>query len=199
MGQIITTTLTDLMVYVLPLPTLFGLRLPLIQRIGLMVLFSIGSVVIIAGIMRNYWVHHVVYQTYDVTWEGFDLWIWTAVEVNLGVICGCVPSLKVLVWPSKSRKTTYLTPDSGRTIGSIPLGRPANSRGAEKLFDAATDLEFSVSNPEREAADSFSAIIQNPADSKSQRSDEEADHCTFLSEESLELPREQPRSSEERE
>lgn len=35
-------------------------------------------------------------ETYDVTWEGFYLWIWAAVEVNLGVICGCVPALRPL-------------------------------------------------------------------------------------------------------
>lgn len=51
--------------------------------------------------------HKVVYDTYDVTWDGFDLWIWTAVEVNLGVICGCVPSLKPLVFRYRSRSTTY--------------------------------------------------------------------------------------------
>ena len=35
-------------------------------------------------------------ETYDITWEGFNLWIWAAVEVNLGVICGCVPVLRPL-------------------------------------------------------------------------------------------------------
>ena len=186
MAQSITTVLTDLMVYVLPLPKLFRLNLPLIQRIGLMALFSVGSVVIIAGVLRNYWVHHVVYQTYDVTWEGFDLWIWTAVEVNLGVICGCVPALKILVWPGKSRKGTYETPNSRRTIGSLPLGRIIHSRANEKFFETATDIEMSMSH--QEAAGSFSTIVQDPDDSRRDRSDEEADLCTFLSEESLELP-----------
>jgi len=162
MAQSITTVLTDLMVYVLPLPKLFRLNLPLIQRIGLMALFSVGSVVIIAGVLRNYWVHHVVYQTYDVTWEGFDLWIW------------------------KSRKGTYETPNSRRTIGSLPLGRIIHSRANEKFFETATDIEMSMSH--QEAAGSFSTIVQDPDDSRRDRSDEEADLCTFLSEESLELP-----------
>ncbi|KAK3290404.1 uncharacterized protein B0H64DRAFT_452362 [Chaetomium fimeti] len=35
-------------------------------------------------------------ETYDVTWYGFHLWMWTAVEVHLGIICGCVPWLKSL-------------------------------------------------------------------------------------------------------
>jgi len=75
------------------------------QRIGLIALFSLGFVVVIAGCMRLYWTHYVVEETFDVTWDGFDLWVWTAVEVNLGVICGCVPVLKPLFFPSKTGKS----------------------------------------------------------------------------------------------
>jgi hypothetical protein len=102
MGQTLSTVLTDFMVFILPLPTLYALRLPAAQRIVLLVLFSFGVVVVLASAMRTYYVWHVVVQTWDVTWEGFPLWIWTAVEVNLGVIAGCVPSLKPLVYPSSN-------------------------------------------------------------------------------------------------
>lgn len=47
--------------------------------------------------MRLYWVIQVTLYTYDVTWDGFELWIWTAVEVNMGVVCGCAPMLRPLV------------------------------------------------------------------------------------------------------
>ncbi|KAK8005869.1 hypothetical protein PG991_012166 [Apiospora marii] len=97
MTQTIITVLIDLAVYILPLPTLYRLSLPLHQRIGLMVLFGLGAVVVAAGCMRTYWVHHVELETYDVTWEGYELWIWAAVEANLGVICGCAPILRSLV------------------------------------------------------------------------------------------------------
>lgn len=88
MVQVILTVVADFTVWVLPLPTLFAARLALI------VLFSFDFFVIFAACMRTYWIHYVVQETYDVTWEGFDLWIWTTVEVHLGVICGCVPCLK---------------------------------------------------------------------------------------------------------
>lgn len=106
MGQTTVTVITDFIVYVLPMPTLWKLQLPLAQRISLMILFGFGGVVVIAGCMRTYWVHYVELETYDVTWEGFYLWIWAAVEVNLGVICGCAPVLKPLLFPAKSRNGT---------------------------------------------------------------------------------------------
>lgn len=95
-GQAVTSVLTDLLIYILPLPTLHALNLPRRQRIALLLVFSLGFVVVLAGCMRLYWVAEVVNNTYDVTWDGFVMWIWTAVEVNLGVICGCAPTLRPL-------------------------------------------------------------------------------------------------------
>lgn len=188
MAHAVLTVLTDVMMYVLPMPTLFQLRLPLLQRIGLICLFGAGSVVIIAGILRTYWVHYVEYETYDVTWAGFYVWIWTAVEVNLGVICGCVPSLKVLVWCSKSRKGTYGTPGSNRTIGSAPVGK-MRSEITETELDTELDFELAKTLSRMEGDDSFSIIVQDPEELSRNHSLYEADNGTFLSEESLGLPR----------
>ena len=90
------TAILDFYLWVLPLPTLYHTKLPLSQRIALITLFSFALVVILAGGIRTYWTHYVVEETYDVTWYGFHLWLWTAVEVQLGLICGCVPWLKSL-------------------------------------------------------------------------------------------------------
>jgi len=101
--QTIVNVITDFMIYTLPIPTLFRLSLPINQRIGLIVLFGFGGVIVVAGSFRAYWVHYVLFETYDVTWEGFQLWVWTAVETNIGVICGCIPALKPLLFPTKAR------------------------------------------------------------------------------------------------
>ncbi|KAH7021295.1 uncharacterized protein B0I36DRAFT_225874, partial [Microdochium trichocladiopsis] len=97
LAQAIVTELIDLIVYVLPMPTLWVLKLPLTQRISLMALFGLGAVVIVAACMRAYWVWYIEFATYDVTWCGSELWIWAAVEANLGVICGCAPAMKPLL------------------------------------------------------------------------------------------------------
>jgi hypothetical protein len=101
--QTVFNVITDFVIYVLPMPTLFHLTLPSAQRIGLMILFGVGCVIVVAGSFRAYWVHQVLYDTYDVTWEGFNLWIWTAVETNVGVICGCIPSLKPILFRTRSQ------------------------------------------------------------------------------------------------
>lgn len=77
--------------------------------------------------MRLYWVVSVTLYTYDVTWEGFQLWIWTAVEVNLGVVCGCAPMLRPLVakgrgWYNESvkqKRRKSIVRDSKRRCVSV--------------------------------------------------------------------------------
>jgi hypothetical protein len=101
--QTVVNVITDFMIYTLPIPTLFSLSLPMIQRIGLVVLFSVGGIIVVAGSFRAYWVHYVLYETYDATWYGYEIWLWTAIETNVGVICGCIPALKPLLFPSRAR------------------------------------------------------------------------------------------------
>ncbi len=90
------TAALDFFAWVLPLPTFYNTRLPLAQRLALVTLFSFGLVAVIASCVRIYWAHYILEETYDVTWYGFQLWMWMAVEVQLGLICGCVPWLKSL-------------------------------------------------------------------------------------------------------
>ncbi|KAL2133306.1 hypothetical protein VTI74DRAFT_2572 [Chaetomium olivicolor] len=115
LAQAIATVTSDFIVWVLPLPALYRAKLPLHQRLALIVLFSFGALVVFAACMRTYWIHYVVVETYDVTWEGFHLWMWTAVEIHLGIICGCVPWLKSLFKFWWSRHT--VTDLSGGTGG----------------------------------------------------------------------------------
>ncbi len=96
MAHSISGAILDFFVWALPLPTLYRAKLPLRQRLALLALFSVGLVVVIAGCIRIYWIHLVVETTYDVTWYGFQMWLWTAVEVQLAIVCGCVPWLKSL-------------------------------------------------------------------------------------------------------
>lgn len=99
------TAVLDFFAWVLPLPTFYKTRLPLAQRLALVTLFSFGLVAVIASCVRIYWAHYVFDKTYDVTWYGFQLWMWMAVEVQLGLICGCVPWLKSLFKRWKTGQT----------------------------------------------------------------------------------------------
>lgn len=115
MFQSVMTVLTDFLVWALPLWTLYRARLPVTQRVALIILFSFGLLVCVAGCVRMYWVHYITDRTYDPTWQGIHLWIWTAIEIDLGVICGCVPWLKSLVKYRKNGSSNLTEPLSNVT------------------------------------------------------------------------------------
>lgn len=111
------------------------------KRFLLIALFSFGLFVVIAACFRTYWIHYVVQETYDVTWYGFHLWLWTAVEVHLGIICGCVPWLGSLYRFWRERKNSRrgnhgitsvaeLVDTSGRRRGSPGQSGKTAKRGS---------------------------------------------------------------------
>lgn len=106
MTQAILTVVADFLVWVLPLPTFYRAQIPFHQRVILIVLFSAGLFVVFAACIRTYWIHYVVWKTWDPTWEGIQLWAWTAVEIHLGIMCGCVPYFKSLFRFWKGKKTS---------------------------------------------------------------------------------------------
>ncbi|KAL0931188.1 uncharacterized protein CTRU02_213923 [Colletotrichum truncatum] len=121
-GQGITNVITDIAVYLLPMPTLFKLQMPMTQRVSLVVLFGLGLVVVIAGIMRTYWVLYVEIKyvqdpSYDLMWDSYNIWIWTALEANLAIICGCAPAIRRL-FTKGGNQNNYKVGSSVQTIGS---------------------------------------------------------------------------------
>lgn len=131
MVQSTLNVVTDFMIYALPIPTLFSLSLPWGQRIGLAILFSVGGVIVVAGSFRAYWIHYTLFRTYDATWEGYQIWVWTAVETNVGVICGCIPALKPLLFPARARQQ-----------GSKYANGSNHSRRKEKITPVIDQVEM---------------------------------------------------------
>ncbi|KAF6807442.1 integral membrane protein [Colletotrichum sojae] len=141
-GQGITTVATDIAVYLLPLPTLFKLQMPMLQRISLAALFGLGFVVVVAGIVRTYWViyvevNYVTDPSYDLTWDSYNIWIWTALEANLAIICGCAPAIRRLFTKGGSQ-SQFKVGSSVKTIGSSGKKRDRARGGTQDSDDLET-------------------------------------------------------------
>jgi hypothetical protein len=52
--------------------------------------------VCVAGALRLYY-SIITDKSSDTPWEGFYLWTWESVEVNLGIVCASAPCLKSLI------------------------------------------------------------------------------------------------------
>ncbi|KAJ9318735.1 hypothetical protein DTO271D3_865 [Paecilomyces variotii] len=137
--------ITDLLILVLPMPILTRMRLPQKQKIILVLTFSFGFFVAVVDVIRIAYLQNastsrfLAYKAYDTsynnsveysdfTWYASLAFMWSAIEVNVGMICACVPSLKPLVsriFPRMLRDTDEVTYD-----GSVEPPRPSADMAA---------------------------------------------------------------------
>ncbi|KAI1762146.1 MFS general substrate transporter [Hypoxylon sp. FL1150] len=137
---------TDLAILALPLPVLTGMRLPRRQKVILVFTFALGIFVTVVDVVRIYYLEQAITQvsvsvsddpeatfgdSSEFAWNASLSLMWSAVEVNVGMICACIPTLKplirrilpaMLVDPNATR--TYDKDTSTDGNGSSSNGRP---------------------------------------------------------------------------
>ncbi|KAH6956796.1 hypothetical protein DER45DRAFT_595518 [Fusarium avenaceum] len=127
--------ISDLFLFVLPLPMVFQLQLPAKQKIGLMGIFTIGSLTVITSIVRVSLLPSML-GNMDLTWTIAYPSIWIIVEANLIITCATMPTLRKFfkhVAPKLIGESRYgsKTGKSGKSskYGKPDTGSKPSSRG----------------------------------------------------------------------
>jgi hypothetical protein len=60
--------------------------MPRRQRFAVAILFGLGFIVTIAGVVRTWYIYRSLFREYDQTWYAYPLWIAAAIEIDLGVV-----------------------------------------------------------------------------------------------------------------
>ncbi|EKD15373.1 uncharacterized protein L3040_001740 [Drepanopeziza brunnea f. sp. 'multigermtubi'] len=89
----IINTLTDILTVLLPIRTVSTLQLPRRQMIIVIVLFGLGFISCIAGIVRTYYMWEVTVG-WDQTWRSYPVWKTSAIELYLAIICASIPATR---------------------------------------------------------------------------------------------------------
>ncbi|KAF2803590.1 uncharacterized protein BDZ99DRAFT_427008, partial [Mytilinidion resinicola] len=85
---------TDLTLLTLPIPMIVRLQMPRIQKIGLVAMFTLGSLTCVTSIIRLVVIIPSLTDL-DQTWALSIPCIWIVVEANLVIICGSLPVLRL--------------------------------------------------------------------------------------------------------
>ncbi|KAK3645444.1 hypothetical protein LTR56_009171 [Elasticomyces elasticus] len=125
---------TDIATGVLPLPVFNSLELPKRQKIALMSVFALGGFTCVVSILRLQSLY-VISRATDVSWNNPLAAIWSSVEINTGILCSCLPTLKACV----SRYLPRLFTTKLSRAGS----RPSHARGASKYHKNGTRSKMS--------------------------------------------------------
>ncbi|KAL2045122.1 hypothetical protein ABVK25_012213 [Lepraria finkii] len=98
-GNAIPNIVTDWALLFLPIPYIRRLHQSRAQKIALCGVFGLGGFICIISIVRLYIMATQLFHTAstDVTWLFIGSSTWTAVEVNIGIVSACLPSLRPLL------------------------------------------------------------------------------------------------------
>ncbi|OAG13086.1 uncharacterized protein CC84DRAFT_1227981 [Paraphaeosphaeria sporulosa] len=103
----ISNLVTDLIIFFLPLPLIMKLNMSLGNRIGLIILFSIGFFICLITTLRMATLPQTL-KLKEPTWESAPTNLWSFIEAAVGVICACLISLRRTIsrfWPQRWRST----------------------------------------------------------------------------------------------
>lgn len=145
---------TDLAILLLIIPVLTTMTLPQRQKLLLVFTYSLGIFVLIVDMARvSYLVQTLVDKPYapagpthgydstrNGSWDTSLSYMWSAVDVNMSIVCACIPTLKPLVirilpWVVTSPQNALSS--TSDTVGSSSRDR---ERG-RPTEDSAIDLE----------------------------------------------------------
>ena len=160
--------ITDLAILFLPMPILTSMRLPKKQKIILVITFGFGVFVAVVDVIRIAYLQDAQRATLvaaqadraesgvdqrntsDFSWYASLSFMWSTVEINLGIMCGCVPAMKPLVrrfLPSWVVDHTTSRGDSGTHASDEAQFHPDFVEGLHRRSDPETPPDSPLSKP----------------------------------------------------
>lgn len=159
--------ITDLAIFFLPMPILTSMRLPKKQKIILVITFGFGIFVAVVDVIRIAYLQSAQRATLgavemeqhstgndqrntgDFSWYASLCFMWSTVEINLGIMCGCVPAMKPLArrfLPSWIIDHTTMRDGSATHTSDEPVLHP-DIIESRRRSDPLTPPESPLRNP----------------------------------------------------
>ncbi|OAA35519.1 hypothetical protein NOR_07904 [Metarhizium rileyi] len=133
----IISILLDVWMLGIPLWQLRTLKLGWKKKAGVAAMFCVGAFVTVVSILRLRSLVAFSYTTGNPTWDFFDVGIWSDIEINVSMICVCLPSFRLLLvrlFPRLKETTRQYYADkrageSAHNTGRSERGRVASTGG----------------------------------------------------------------------
>ncbi|VUC25935.1 unnamed protein product [Clonostachys rosea] len=126
----------DFWLFFVPVPFILQLQLSWRKKLLISVMLVTGIVVIVISILRVPSINEFT-KTHNVTKDFVGIGIWSALEMNVGVLCACMPSIHVLFKALFPKQWSTTRGDSGRLV-SNSRGKASNGSGGRGPFSRIT-------------------------------------------------------------
>ncbi|KGO67090.1 hypothetical protein PITC_019960 [Penicillium italicum] len=159
-GYVSVNIATDFVVCLMPIPKVWNLQIPKPQKIALSLIFSLGLFDCTAAVGRLRLAMLVIGQ-YDITWLYSNGYMWSIIEISTGIICTCLPTMRVLlkiafggafarIFGTSSVKASH------QPSSNTPWSRTKeyyNSIGESRLAEVSSNTHHSKNGSESHGAD----------------------------------------------
>ncbi|KAF2712012.1 hypothetical protein K504DRAFT_363733, partial [Pleomassaria siparia CBS 279.74] len=88
--------ITDFMVFTIPVYPVVKLQMRMRQKMLLLALFGLGFFTCVISLIRLSTLHSGI-DTTDPFWDNAPAAYWSVIELNCGIICACLPTLRPLI------------------------------------------------------------------------------------------------------
>ncbi|KAK3497513.1 uncharacterized protein B0T23DRAFT_85793 [Neurospora hispaniola] len=158
---------TDVLIFIIPLPALGSLNLRKQQKIALIGVFCLGFFTCAISIIRIQYLK----LSDDTTWDNVDSSCWSVSELGSGIVCSCLPTLRPLlshVIPGMSSHSApshakYVHHSSGRDVteGSTRgLGsKPRSGKFGGRSVVYPEDVELQTKSGSQDQLEKHAAVI----------------------------------------
>ncbi|KAF1932823.1 uncharacterized protein M421DRAFT_416433 [Didymella exigua CBS 183.55] len=86
----------DFWILGIPLWQLWGLKLHWKKKVAVALMFCLGTFVTIVSILRLQSLVQFA-QTSNASWEFYNVSVWSTIEICVGIMCACLPTLRLLL------------------------------------------------------------------------------------------------------
>ncbi|KAM6508339.1 hypothetical protein FALCPG4_018212 [Fusarium falciforme] len=86
----------DFWILAVPLWQLRNLQLHWKKKLGVALMFTVGALVTIVSILRFQALVHFG-KSMNKTWELYNVSIWSTIETSVGIMCACLPTIRVVL------------------------------------------------------------------------------------------------------
>jgi len=105
---------TDFLIFSVPLPYVYKLTMPTKEKILVFGIFSLGFFTWTISVTRLSYLGAVL-TAQDPTWDNVELTLWSVAELNCGILCACLQTLRPLLSRFKIC-SSYLGSDNRRCV-----------------------------------------------------------------------------------
>ncbi|MDI1484990.1 MAG: hypothetical protein OHK93_000124 [Ramalina farinacea] len=145
--------LTDLIIYVYPMPIVWKLNVSRMQKVGLLTCFAAGGLVCAFSLVRAAQIGSVI--SMDFTHDDQSSAIWALLEISTGCIAACLPTIRTVFLGCGPRVRrlnhhNYKSSHSDRSTGggAKQHGDGGGGRGKGSTFVLGSNTKVSVDNTE---------------------------------------------------